>query len=194
MHEEFIFPPAADPRSPFRLHLAGSSYCDESYRIDKQKRDFYFVFEYIERGRGRLMINDMEYAPEAGDVYIVPNSGRCSYWSSADDPWVKHWFNVSGPLVAELLPAGQFERLQDVISVERTLPARRNLEIFQQTPDLRRRLKPGDERIESMMSREFPIDLANIFRFNQSERAVFSFIYHIDFLGFSVGEYEKAVA
>lgn len=111
MHEEFIFPPDADPRSPFRLHLAGSSYCDGTYRIDKRKRDFYFVFEYIERGRGTLMIDDMEYLPEAGDVYIVPNSGHSSYWSSAEDPWVKHWFNVSGPLVAELLRLYSLENI-----------------------------------------------------------------------------------
>ncbi len=103
MREEFIFPPEAESRSPFRLHLAGTSYCDGSYYIDMRALDTYFVFEYVERGRGRLRLEDGEYFPEAGDVYIVPDSGRRIYRSDSADPWVKHWFNVSGPLVRELL-------------------------------------------------------------------------------------------
>ena len=103
MYEEFIFPPKAAFRSPFRLHLAGSSYCDGNYCIDMRALDAYFVFEYVERGRGHLIVDDAEFFPEAGDVYLVPDCGRRIYRSDSDDPWVKHWFNVSGLLVRELL-------------------------------------------------------------------------------------------
>ncbi len=103
MHEEFIFPPRAASRSPFRLHLAGTSYCDGSYYIDMRAQDTYFVFEYVERGRGHLIVDEGDYFPEAGDVYFVPDHGRRFYRSDSADPWVKHWFNVSGPLVRELL-------------------------------------------------------------------------------------------
>ena len=151
MHEEFIFPPAADPRSPFRLHLAGSSYCDGTYRIDKRKQDFYFVFEYIERGRGTLMIDDMEYAPEAGDVYIVPNSGRCSYWSSAEDPWVKHWFNVSGPLVTELLRLYSLENIHLVRHFSRPELFTEGLQKLRLHPELAH-LPLGPEIISSIIA------------------------------------------
>lgn len=103
MREEYFFPPPADARSPFRLHLAGSSYCDETYRLTMNPWDLYYVLEYVERGRGHLIIDDTEYFPKTGDVYLVPDSGKRTYWTDPADPWVKHWFNISGPLVVELL-------------------------------------------------------------------------------------------
>ena len=112
MQEDFIFPPPPDPRSPFRLHLAGTSYCDGNYRIELRERDLYFVFEYVESGRGQLQIDGVEYFPKAGDLYWIPDSGRRSYWSSSEEPWIKHWFNVSGPLVPELLKLYSLENVR----------------------------------------------------------------------------------
>lgn len=119
MHEEFIFPPPADRRSPFRLHLAGSSYCNGNYRIEMKKQDFYCVFEYVERGRGTLVVDGREFFPEAGDVYIVPISGERRYRSDAGDPWVKHWFNVSGSFVTELLRLYSLENVHLVRAFSR---------------------------------------------------------------------------
>lgn len=151
MREEFIFPPVADPRSPFRLHLAGTSYCDGNYRIHMQERDFYFVFEYVERGRGCLCIDGVEYFPDAGDVYIVPNSGVRSYHSSMEDPWVKHWFNVSGPLVAELLRLFGLENRHLIRNFSRPELFTEGLEKLRRHPE-KAHLPLGPEVISSIIS------------------------------------------
>ena len=112
MQEDFIFPPPPDPRSPFRLHLAGTSYCDGNYRIELRERDLYFVFEYVESGRGQLQIDGVEYFPKAGELYRIPDSGRQAYWSGSEEPWIKHCFNVNGPLVPELLKLYSLENVR----------------------------------------------------------------------------------
>ena len=103
MHEDITtFSTTVMPDYPFRIHMAGSSYCDGSYRISRHNSPIY-VFEYIEKGCGYLRIDGNEFQAEAGDVYIIPYGSDHEYGSSRKNPWVKHWFNVSGKLVADLL-------------------------------------------------------------------------------------------
>lgn len=103
MHEDITtFSTTVAPDYPFRIHMAGTSYCDGSYRISRHNSPMY-VFEYIEEGSGYLRINGNEFQPKAGDVYIIPYGSNHEYGSSRKNPWVKHWFNVSGKLVANLL-------------------------------------------------------------------------------------------
>lgn len=100
----YCLPQPSEPR-PFRVELCGISYCDGSYQICRNRNSATFVFEFVRKGRGYLRINQEELAPQAGDLYIVPAHSDHVYGSSADDPWEKLWFNVSGPLVGSLLTA-----------------------------------------------------------------------------------------
>lgn len=52
MREDFIFPPAPPEEAPFRLHLAGTSYCDGGYVIARPRSENLWVLEYIECGTG----------------------------------------------------------------------------------------------------------------------------------------------
>lgn len=88
---------------PLRLHLAGTSYCDGSYHIERGSGNPVFVFEYVESGRGGFVADGRYYYPSAGDVYCAPGWKNHSYYSDAHEPWVKHWFNLSGRFVEELL-------------------------------------------------------------------------------------------
>ena len=151
MQEDFIFPPPPDPRSPFRLHLAGTSYCDGNYRIELRERDLYFVFEFVESGRGQLQIDGVEYFPKKGDLYWIPNSGQRSYWSSAEDPWVKHWFNVSGPLVAELLRLYSLENVHLVRNFSRPELFTEGLQKLRRHPE-QAHLPLGPEIISSIIA------------------------------------------
>lgn len=101
MREEFILPPPFSADAPFQLRLAGVSYCDGSYRIERETADF-SVVEYIERGTGTLEIDGRQFHPAAGDLYFVPEGSPHRYWSDAKDPWVKLWMNFSGVLGMEL--------------------------------------------------------------------------------------------
>ncbi len=91
-----------DKVSPIVLNLIGHSYCDGTYRIARVNFPFY-IFEYIISGYGYLRIGDKSYTPQKGDVYIVPQHVAHEYSSSSDDPWIKVWFNVGGPLITFLL-------------------------------------------------------------------------------------------
>ena len=80
MREEFILPPPFSADAPFQLRLAGVSYCDGSYRIERETADF-SVVEYIERGTGTLEIDGRQFHPAAGDLYFVPEGSPHRYWS-----------------------------------------------------------------------------------------------------------------
>lgn len=110
MREEFVLPPPVPADSPFQLRLAGVSYCDGSYRIERETADF-SVVEYVERGTGTLEIDGEEFHPSAGDLYFLPEGSRHRYWSDAHNPWVKYWMNFGGVLGTELRRIFRVERL-----------------------------------------------------------------------------------
>ena len=101
----YSFPGASDPSSgiPFHLQMTGISRCDGSYRIARRPGVNFFVFEYIMKGKGHLEIDGRSFEPAAGDVYMIDGRLPHSYWSSANEPWVKIWFNVEGELVAKFI-------------------------------------------------------------------------------------------
>lgn len=95
---------------PLKLHLAGVSYCDGSYRISREPPGI-SVIEAVEKGHGFLMVDGVRYHPGAGDVYVAPGWKTHEYGSDAVDPWVKTWMNFSGTLMEHLLKA---YRIDDV--------------------------------------------------------------------------------
>ncbi len=105
MREDIInFSGMKEEESNFHLSLAGVSYCDGSYLISRKNSPI-FVFEYVIGGSGTLIHDGVKYLPEKGDVYIVHKGTDHTYFSSADDPWTKIWFNVDGILVERLIEA-----------------------------------------------------------------------------------------
>lgn len=104
MHEDIYTMPEPPAWLPFKVLMCGISYCDGTYRI-RRNDSAMFVFEYVRKGKGHLRVGNDVYAPEAGDVYIVPAGSDHEYSSSAEAPWEKLWFNVSGELVCSLLSA-----------------------------------------------------------------------------------------
>ena len=103
MHEE-IFPQLPPPPDvPLQVDLCGVSFCDGSYRIRRTAQSPVCVFEYVRRGIGTLEVEGEVCHPAAGDLYIVPPFTNHHYSSSADNPWEKLWFNVTGPLILHLL-------------------------------------------------------------------------------------------
>lgn len=110
MHEDLLYFPTGSMHGPVRLHLAGVSFCDESYRIERQPPNL-TVFEAVEAGHGYLEVEEKKFHPAAGDVYIAPGWKSHKYGSSANDPWKKTWLNVSGPLVESLLKVYQIHNV-----------------------------------------------------------------------------------
>lgn len=105
MHEDIIsFIEDANESYPFFIQMAGVSYCDGSYKIDRKKSHIY-CFEYIIKGKGVIDVNGERYTPEEGDVYILPAGKDHFYFSDAKNPWEKVWFNIKGPLIDNLMQA-----------------------------------------------------------------------------------------
>jgi len=97
MREEFIYFPSANGNKHFCIELAGSSYCDESYRIRRDKSNC-MVLEYVIAGRGIVMLDGKEYEAKAGDIYLLPAGHDHLYFSDKQNPWEKIWFNARGTL------------------------------------------------------------------------------------------------
>lgn len=102
MKEEFIHYAPGAGNDRFRIELAGSSFCDGSYRIQRADPDL-LVAEYILQGEGTIRIDGQILRAKAGDVYLLPPGKSHLYASDAEDPWQKLWFNASGTLVKLLL-------------------------------------------------------------------------------------------
>lgn len=113
MREEFIFSGTPPADSPMAVLLAGSSWCDGTYAIERNGADFW-VAEFIESGTGMLTVNGKSCRPSAGDLYLVPPMSHHAYSSSAHAPWIKYWINFSGPLMQELV---RLYRLEGVFHV-----------------------------------------------------------------------------
>ena len=65
---------------PFNVLLAGVSYCDGTYRIERKPENLY-SFEYIYSGKGMLVIDGQRLEPRAGDVYFLKRGIPHCYWS-----------------------------------------------------------------------------------------------------------------
>ncbi len=87
---------------PFWIEMAGVSYCDGNYRIERTHSDI-TVIEYVLEGRGTVHVDGHRFYPQAGDVYLLHRGSDHWYTADAQEPWVKVWCNVGGPLVDALI-------------------------------------------------------------------------------------------
>ncbi len=101
MNEEFIYFPQMEKNTPFWIELAGTSYCDGSYRIDRRNSKC-MVAEYVLSGRGTVVFQGQEYSVGAGDMYVLPAGQDQLYYSDSEEPLVKIWFNARGAFANSL--------------------------------------------------------------------------------------------
>ena len=87
---------------PFNVCLSGISYCDGNYSIKRNKSSI-SVIEYVQKGKGTVIVDGKEFIAAKGDVYIIPAGSSHEYFSSEEDPWIKTFFNIKGPLFLDLL-------------------------------------------------------------------------------------------
>lgn len=101
MHEEIITMPQ-ESEQPFQVQMAGISYCDGSYRIERRNSGIHCL-EYIISGTGFVQENTASFTASQGDVYLLHRGQNHLYYSDANTPWVKIWMNVYGPLSDQLM-------------------------------------------------------------------------------------------
>ena len=76
---------------------------DARTMVFSRKKFAYFTAEYIFSGAGFLEINGHSFHPEADSIYFLQEGSRHRYWPDPKDPWRKIYFQVSGPLIEQLL-------------------------------------------------------------------------------------------
>lgn len=103
IHEEiYAFP--EEGTLPFRVGMAGITYPDPTYRIERKKSRI-FVFEYVIEGRGQLTIDGNTYEASAGDTYILTPDTRQCYFSDKNEPFKKIWVNIECTYLTAVLQA-----------------------------------------------------------------------------------------
>ena len=88
--------------NPFYIELAGISYPDPNYYVDRKVSKIYCL-ENILEGEGTVHMDDEVIYPSKGDIYLLPNGHHHRYYSHPDNPWGKIWMNVYGPLCDQLM-------------------------------------------------------------------------------------------
>lgn len=104
INEDIYFISDDKTNLPFYVTIAGISYPDPTYHINRQNSHV-MTIEYILEGSGTVRIKGKEFHPEKGDIYILPQNYDHIYFSDSLNPWKKIWFNVSGPLVNAIISA-----------------------------------------------------------------------------------------
>lgn len=84
-----------------KFHLCGTTFPDKNYRINRPSSNIWCI-EYIEEGSGTVIIDGDTFYPHAGDSYFLHARKDHFYYSNQDEPWKKHFINLSGKLVEHL--------------------------------------------------------------------------------------------
>lgn len=87
--------------SPFYISLAGTSYCDASYIIER-KSSPNAVMEYIVDGEGWVQFRGKTYHLGRDTIYFLPAGEDQKYWADGENPFVKIFMDLRGDLVAQL--------------------------------------------------------------------------------------------
>lgn len=88
---------------PMYSTLAGTSYCDGSYRIHRTCADDTTVIEYVLAGEGWIRLNGKDCPVTADQIYILPKGMEQYYYSDGEKPWRKIFINLGGDLPVALL-------------------------------------------------------------------------------------------
>lgn len=91
----------SETKDLIRFSLCGTTYPDKSYRINRRQSSIACI-EYIEEGCGTVHIDGKTFTPCAGDSYFLQAGKTQHYFSNPDDPWKKHFINLSGKLLESL--------------------------------------------------------------------------------------------
>lgn len=108
-NEYLVATPPNDEPCPFHISLAGITYENPSYAIERRNSEL-LVVEYVISGSGTVCVDGKNNRANAGDMYIIPSYSSHKYFSNPANPWKKIWFNVEGTLCNELLRIYNLEK------------------------------------------------------------------------------------
>ena len=104
--KEYIRYFSQERSAPFIIEIAGKSWGDGSYLIKREKPRMW-VLEFVLSVTGTVhsAAEGVDYHPGVGDVYLLSPNQHHLYYSDSDDPWIKLFINMRGPVVEGLAEA-----------------------------------------------------------------------------------------
>lgn len=102
MKEYLITIPTPEKSEPFYISLAGITYEDPLYKIQRANSPIYNI-EYVISGKGWIEIDNRIIEVNSGDMYMLPEGIKHTYYSDSINPWRKIWFNGCGHLYEQLI-------------------------------------------------------------------------------------------
>jgi AraC-like DNA-binding protein len=91
-------------QSAFYISLAGTSYCDSSYLIER-KNSPNAVIEYVVDGEGEVHCNGKIFRVKNDMIYFLPAHADQRYFADAENPFIKIFMDLRGELVETLTEA-----------------------------------------------------------------------------------------
>lgn len=96
----YVFSQYACKNRPANVLMAGVSYCDASYLINRSDYDSY-VIEYTIGGQGVLETDGKRYEINAGDTYFL-YKGKSHRYYCKEKSWTKIWVVLQGEIIDSL--------------------------------------------------------------------------------------------
>ena len=129
-----------DVRELVNFQLCGTTFPDKSYVINRPDSAVWCI-EYVESGSGTVQLGDEIFFPKAGDTYFLHAGKKHYYFSDHDDPWKKHFINVSGKLVDSLIKGYGLSNVSHFAGLDTERELKRIIEIARKggmdnTPEL----------------------------------------------------------
>lgn len=90
----YVFSQYIRPENPVNIPIAGISYCDSSYKIERTEYNYY-VIEYVVSGEGILEVDGQCFNIKANDTYFL-YKGRAHKYYCKGNSWEKIWFVMDG--------------------------------------------------------------------------------------------------
>jgi len=111
MREEiYTFGQYRDGKRPLNVTMAGISWCDSSYRIQRAIYEEYTV-AYVTEGEGELDVCGRNYSLQAGDTWFL-HTGLAHRYACKGNVWNMIWVEMQGRLVDALTDVYLPERPQ----------------------------------------------------------------------------------
>ena len=100
----YFYPTPSDTDIPFYIELAGITYPNINYHIDRRtNRLNAYVLEFVRSGRGYIECGSETYTVGAGDFYLLNKNSPHRYYADKEDPYTKIWINAGGRLISALM-------------------------------------------------------------------------------------------
>lgn len=91
-----------DENEPLKIDIVGETYCDKTFRIERNISDLN-ALEFIIEGKGTLDIDNQHLSPEKSDVFFLKKGKYHKYAADSKEPWHKFWIVFNGDFAESLI-------------------------------------------------------------------------------------------